>query len=121
MPRIDMGEFLTLRGDLDQQALAKVMGTHAGGIEVLHQVEAPPDQFQCPGVLGGGAVLGTVFVRCLVHQRGEHRGHLLFASGKVAIIVKVTDDELRGLGKLGFQGQGSQLPRQVIGEGRRLG
>ena len=45
LARINLGKFLLLRGDLDHQAFAQIARPHPGRIQMLHQVDAPPDQF----------------------------------------------------------------------------
>ena len=51
----------------------------------------------------------------------EGRGELFVAGGNVAAFVQVTDYELDRLMEAEFEGQSSQLPRQVIGQSGRLG
>ncbi len=41
-----MAELLLLRRDLDHQALAKISGSHACGVKMLHQVNGAPHQVQ---------------------------------------------------------------------------
>src|ERR1700758_3314644 len=78
---------------------------------MLHKVYSPPHKAE----------------RCVIVQfaatgkPSEGLNEFLFRCREIAILVEVADDEFRGLGEGGIKSQGSQLPRQVIGQSRRLG
>ena len=158
---IDLGKLLLLGRDLDHEALAQIAGANAGGIEMLHQVDAAANEVQRPAVSGDARRRTWQTLRrrrqlrprrqfrrrrqlcprrqfrfeehssvsdaplrygrlvcflCLLRQDlAEGGGQFLFAGGEVSVFVEVTDNELRGFGQFGLEGQSSQLPRQVIG------
>ncbi len=104
-----LGKLMLLGRNLDQQALAQIARAHAGRVKLLHQFDAPAQQLK----------------RCrpfrLLLGTDEGRRQLFFAAGQVPVSVQIADDELRRLAQAWVQGQSSQLPRQVIGQSRRLG
>ena len=154
LTRVDLRKFLLLGADLDHQALAQVPRANPGRVQMLHQVDAPPDQFQRPCRLRFNAVFGKYSVfrrnrvlrngsvlrrnrvfrkdsvrravlvcllrRLLIEDLAKHRGHFLFAGGQVAVLIEIAHHELRRVGQPRLQGQSPQLPRQVIGQSRRL-
>ncbi len=95
---VKMAEFLLLRGDLDQQALAQVARPDAGGIKMLHQVNGSAHQLErlvrrvlCTPV--------PVPVAISIRNGGgvtQRHGQLIFAGSKISVFVQIADHELDG-------------------------
>ena len=100
---------MLLGGDLDEQALAQVAGADAGRVKLLHYFDAAAQQLQRRRLFS------------IVCGWSEGRSQFFFATGQVPVVVQIADGELYRLVQAGLQGQISQLPRQVIGQSRRLG
>ena len=49
--RVQMAELVLLRCNLNRQALAQVARAHAGGIEMLHQIDGAPNQIERRGLV----------------------------------------------------------------------
>ena len=114
---VQMVKLLLLRRNLQRQALPQIARPHSCRIQMLHQIKSAPDLIERRGQLRCMAVVRR-HVGCYA---AKSCGELLFARRQITILIQVANDKLRGLKQLWVQAQSSQLPRQVIGQSRRLG
>ena len=112
-----MAELVLLRGNLNQKALAQIPGTHPSRVKMLHQVNAAPQQFNRRGLISEAVPVGRR-THC---ELAVSRGQFFLACGQVPVLIQIADDQLGGVVQVRRQAQSSQLPRQVIGQSRRLG
>ena len=116
-----MAELVLLGGNLNGQALAQVARAHSGGIEMLHQIDAAPNQIERRGQVRRLVRDVAVAGRRVLGRRAECRGQLFLARRQIPVLVQIADDELGRIVQVAIEAQSSQLPRQVIGQSRGLG
>ena len=114
---VQMAKLLLLRRDLDQQAFAQVARAHAGRIEMLHQLDGAAHQLE-------RAASSDVAVPRPARLREPAQNAAASSSSLAARYPSSSRLPMTNSAascSCALQAQSSQLPRQVIGQSRRLG